>query len=178
MDTSPVSGAGSSRGVERIRLRELIEAGEAEHGPVDPAAVAAKAALLRADPQALAVGGTGSGAGSSRGVERDRLRELIEAGEAEHGPVDPAAVAAKAALLRADPQAPAVGGTGSGAGSSRGVERIRLRELIEAGEAEHGPVDPVAVAAKAALLRADPQAPAVPGAPAPPAAARVAPVEA
>ncbi|MFF4018431.1 hypothetical protein [Streptomyces sp. NPDC001843] len=37
-----------------------------------------------------------------RKLERDRLRELIEDAEAEHGPVDPAAVEAKRALLRGD----------------------------------------------------------------------------
>ncbi|RLU99292.1 hypothetical protein CTZ27_15210 [Streptomyces griseocarneus] len=37
-----------------------------------------------------------------RQLERDRLRELIEDAEAEHGPVDPAAVEAKRALLRGD----------------------------------------------------------------------------
>ncbi|MFD4432555.1 hypothetical protein [Nocardia sp. NPDC058497] len=37
-----------------------------------------------------------------RQLERDRLRELIEAAEAEHGPVDRAAVEAKRALLRDD----------------------------------------------------------------------------
>jgi hypothetical protein len=35
-----------------------------------------------------------------RQLERDGLRELIEDSEAEHGPVDPAAVVAKQALLR------------------------------------------------------------------------------
>ncbi|MGW8886596.1 hypothetical protein [Streptomyces sp. NPDC055749] len=35
-----------------------------------------------------------------RQLERDRLRELIETAEAEHGPVDQAAVEAKRALLR------------------------------------------------------------------------------
>jgi hypothetical protein len=37
-----------------------------------------------------------------RQLERDRLRELIQAAEAEHGPVDPAAVEAKRAILRGD----------------------------------------------------------------------------
>ncbi|MEV0223725.1 hypothetical protein [Streptomyces sp. NPDC050704] len=37
-----------------------------------------------------------------RQLERDRLRELIEDAEAEHGPVDQTAVAAKRALLRGD----------------------------------------------------------------------------
>ncbi|UIX32011.1 hypothetical protein [Streptomyces sp. GQFP] len=38
-----------------------------------------------------------------RQLERDRLRrELIEDAEAEHGPVDQAAVDAKRALLRGD----------------------------------------------------------------------------
>jgi hypothetical protein len=37
-----------------------------------------------------------------RQLERDRLRELIEDAEAEHGPVDPAAVEAKRASLRGD----------------------------------------------------------------------------
>ncbi|MEU0282181.1 MULTISPECIES: hypothetical protein [unclassified Streptomyces] len=37
-----------------------------------------------------------------RQLERERLRELIEDAEAEHGPVDPAAVEAKRALLRGD----------------------------------------------------------------------------
>ncbi|MGW6741400.1 hypothetical protein ACWGDX_11810 [Streptomyces sp. NPDC055025] len=37
-----------------------------------------------------------------RQLERDRLRELIEDAEAEHGPVDRAAVDAKRALLRED----------------------------------------------------------------------------
>lgn len=37
-----------------------------------------------------------------RQLERDRLRELIEAAEAEHGPVDQAAVDAKRAVLRGD----------------------------------------------------------------------------
>ncbi|MGI5529461.1 hypothetical protein ACQEVX_19355 [Streptomyces syringium] len=37
-----------------------------------------------------------------RQLERDRLRELIEAAEAEHGPVDPAAVEAKRAILRGE----------------------------------------------------------------------------
>ncbi|MFG2112883.1 hypothetical protein ACGFRB_09620 [Streptomyces sp. NPDC048718] len=35
-----------------------------------------------------------------RRLERDRLRELIEDAEREHGPVDPAAVEAKRAILR------------------------------------------------------------------------------
>lgn len=37
-----------------------------------------------------------------RQLERDRLRELIEDAETEHGPVDQAAVEAKRALLRGD----------------------------------------------------------------------------
>ncbi|CAM5415435.1 MULTISPECIES: hypothetical protein [Streptomyces] len=37
-----------------------------------------------------------------RQLERDRLRELIEDAEAEHGPVDQSAVAAKRALLRGE----------------------------------------------------------------------------
>ncbi|MFI7699451.1 hypothetical protein [Nonomuraea sp. NPDC049480] len=37
-----------------------------------------------------------------RQLERDRLRELIEDAEAEHGPVDPSSVEAKRAVLRAD----------------------------------------------------------------------------
>jgi hypothetical protein len=37
-----------------------------------------------------------------RQLERDRLRELIEEAEAEHGPVDQASVEAKRALLRGD----------------------------------------------------------------------------
>ncbi|MFD7899798.1 hypothetical protein [Streptomyces sp. NPDC059743] len=37
-----------------------------------------------------------------RQLERERLRELIENAEAEHGPVDQAAVGAKRALLRGD----------------------------------------------------------------------------
>lgn len=37
-----------------------------------------------------------------RQLERDRLRELIEDAEAEHGPVDQAAVETKRALLRGD----------------------------------------------------------------------------
>ncbi|WP_263976732.1 hypothetical protein [Streptomyces sp. NK08204] len=35
-------------------------------------------------------------------MERERLRELIEDAETEHGPVDQAAVEAKRALLRGD----------------------------------------------------------------------------
>ncbi|MFJ8252224.1 hypothetical protein [Streptomyces sp. NPDC094466] len=35
-----------------------------------------------------------------RQLERDRLRELIEDAETEHGPVDRAAVDAKRAILR------------------------------------------------------------------------------
>lgn len=35
-----------------------------------------------------------------RQLERDRLRELIEDAEAEHGPVDHAAVEAERAVLR------------------------------------------------------------------------------
>nr|WP_166027768.1 hypothetical protein [Streptomyces chilikensis] len=37
-----------------------------------------------------------------RELERERLRELIAAAEAEHGPVDPRAVDTKRALLRGD----------------------------------------------------------------------------
>jgi hypothetical protein len=37
---------------------------------------------------------------AQRQLERDRLRELIEDAEAEHGPVDQAAVKAKRALMR------------------------------------------------------------------------------
>ncbi|PZG92198.1 hypothetical protein C1I97_29455 [Streptomyces sp. NTH33] len=37
-----------------------------------------------------------------RRLERDRLRELIEDAEAEHGPVDQAAVEARRAVLRGD----------------------------------------------------------------------------
>ncbi|MER8069046.1 hypothetical protein ABTZ59_12215 [Streptomyces sp. NPDC094034] len=37
-----------------------------------------------------------------RQLERERLRELIEDAEAQHGPVDPTAVEAKRALLRGD----------------------------------------------------------------------------
>ncbi len=37
-----------------------------------------------------------------RELERERLRELIAAAEAEHGPVDHRAVDAKRALLRGD----------------------------------------------------------------------------
>ncbi|MFI1245349.1 hypothetical protein OHA63_26610 [Streptomyces anulatus] len=35
-------------------------------------------------------------------MERDRLRELIEDAETEHGPVDQAGVDAKRAILRGD----------------------------------------------------------------------------
>ncbi|MEV5957010.1 hypothetical protein AB0M11_25130 [Streptomyces sp. NPDC051987] len=42
-----------------------------------------------------------------RQLERDRLRELIEDAEAEHGPVDQAAVEAKRAVLRGDTASPA-----------------------------------------------------------------------
>lgn len=58
VDTSPLPGTGDDWSVsartrrdERARLQELIEAAEAEHGPVDPAAVAVKAALLRGGPE-------------------------------------------------------------------------------------------------------------------------------
>jgi hypothetical protein len=37
-----------------------------------------------------------------RELERERLRELIEDAEAVHGPVDPAAVEAKRAILRGE----------------------------------------------------------------------------
>ncbi|MEU8912278.1 hypothetical protein [Streptomyces nigrescens] len=37
-----------------------------------------------------------------RQLERDRLRELIEDAEAEHGPVDQVAVETKRAILRGD----------------------------------------------------------------------------
>ncbi|MDH6214622.1 hypothetical protein [Streptomyces pseudovenezuelae] len=37
-----------------------------------------------------------------RQLERDRLRELIEDAETQHGPVDQAAVEAKRARLRGD----------------------------------------------------------------------------
>ncbi|MFG1926079.1 hypothetical protein [Cryptosporangium sp. NPDC048952] len=37
-----------------------------------------------------------------RQLEREHLRELIEDAEAEHGPVDQAAVEAKRAILRGD----------------------------------------------------------------------------
>ncbi|WP_206540786.1 CopG family transcriptional regulator [Nocardiopsis potens] len=37
----------------------------------------------------------------------------------------------------------------------RQVEREHLRELIEWAEAEHGPVDPVSVQAKRAILRGE-----------------------
>ncbi|MFF4408215.1 hypothetical protein ACFY2W_03680 [Streptomyces sp. NPDC001262] len=37
-----------------------------------------------------------------RQLERDRLRELIEQAETEHGPVDQAAVEAKRAVLRGE----------------------------------------------------------------------------
>ena len=37
-----------------------------------------------------------------RQLERDRLRELIEDAEAQHGPADAAAVEAKRAILRGD----------------------------------------------------------------------------
>ncbi|MFV8130006.1 hypothetical protein [Streptomyces syringium] len=37
-----------------------------------------------------------------RQLDRDQLRELIESAEAEHGPVDPAAVEAKRAVLRGE----------------------------------------------------------------------------
>jgi len=37
-----------------------------------------------------------------RQLERDRLRELIEDAEAEHGPVDQAAVEARRAILRGE----------------------------------------------------------------------------
>lgn len=43
-----------------------------------------------------------------RQLERDRLCELIEAAEAEHGPVDRAAVEAKRAHLRGDTGVPCV----------------------------------------------------------------------
>ncbi|MEU6541013.1 hypothetical protein [Streptomyces sp. NPDC047000] len=42
-----------------------------------------------------------------RQLERDRLRELIEDAESEHGPVDQAAVEARRALLRGDVGDPA-----------------------------------------------------------------------
>jgi hypothetical protein len=38
-----------------------------------------------------------------RQLERDRLRELIEDAESKHGPVDPAAVETKRAVLRSGP---------------------------------------------------------------------------
>ncbi|MFG3116863.1 hypothetical protein ACGF4C_20985 [Streptomyces sp. NPDC048197] len=37
-----------------------------------------------------------------RQLERDRLRELIDDAEADHGPIDQAAVEAKRAILRGD----------------------------------------------------------------------------
>lgn len=37
-----------------------------------------------------------------RQLERDRLRELIEDAEADHGPVDQSAVDAKRAILRGE----------------------------------------------------------------------------
>jgi hypothetical protein len=37
-----------------------------------------------------------------RQLERDRLRELIKDAEAEHGPVDQAAIEARRAILRGD----------------------------------------------------------------------------
>ncbi len=40
-------GALIQRQLERIQLRELIDEAEAGHGPVDPAAVEAKRAILR-----------------------------------------------------------------------------------------------------------------------------------
>ncbi len=43
-----------------------------------------------------------------RDVERERLRELIEWAEAEHGPVDPASVEAKRAILRGEVDDPSV----------------------------------------------------------------------
>ncbi|MGW1197131.1 hypothetical protein ACWD4B_15040 [Streptomyces sp. NPDC002536] len=42
---SPADSA--QRQQERARLRELVERAEAEHGPIDPDAVAAKRAVLR-----------------------------------------------------------------------------------------------------------------------------------
>ncbi|MEU7044098.1 hypothetical protein AB0A77_23980 [Streptomyces varsoviensis] len=45
-----------------------------------------------------------------RQLERDRLRELIDDAEAEHGPADQAAVEAKRAILR--------GGTAGSAGAA------------------------------------------------------------
>lgn len=42
-----------------------------------------------------------------RQLERDRLRELIEAAESQHGPVDAAAVESKRAILRGDAVSPA-----------------------------------------------------------------------
>ncbi|MFF7259629.1 hypothetical protein ACFZCL_04940 [Streptomyces sp. NPDC008159] len=50
--------------------------------------------------------------------ERDRLRELIEDAELEHGPVDRAAVEANRALLRD-------GATGSAPSPSEGIELPR-----------------------------------------------------
>ncbi|MET9846659.1 hypothetical protein [Streptomyces ossamyceticus] len=41
-----------------------------------------------------------------RQLEQDRLRELIENAETEHGPVEQAAVEAKRALLRDDAAGP------------------------------------------------------------------------
>ncbi|MFF5127722.1 hypothetical protein ACFY41_12495 [Streptomyces syringium] len=43
----PASDPLPERQLERNQLRELIETAEAEHGPVDPAAVEAKRAVLR-----------------------------------------------------------------------------------------------------------------------------------
>ncbi|WP_327432925.1 hypothetical protein [Streptomyces sp. NBC_01236] len=48
-DMSAYAEALIQRQLERHRLRELIEDAEAEHGPVDPAAVEAKRAILRGD---------------------------------------------------------------------------------------------------------------------------------
>jgi hypothetical protein len=47
-----------------------------------------------------------------RQLERERLRELIEDAETEHGPVDQAAVEAKRAILRGE-KAGSTGSTGS-----------------------------------------------------------------
>jgi Arc/MetJ family transcription regulator len=47
----------------------------------------------------------------ARQVERDNLRELIEAAESQHGPVDRAEVEARRSLLRADSGARGDSGT-------------------------------------------------------------------
>jgi hypothetical protein len=73
-------------------------------GPVRPVSVSLHEGTIAALRERTGKRGMSSyvEAPIQRQLERERLRELVEDAEAEHGPVDQAAVEAKRAILRGE----------------------------------------------------------------------------